>query len=314
MPSPDAAEAASEAMTPEVVVVGSLNVDLVLPVARAPGRGETVIGGATRRVLGGKGANQAVGCARLGLATAMVGAVGRDDGGRELRARLDVEGVDTTGVHALEADSGLAVVIVEDGGESTIVVSPGANGELDARHVDAAQDLIGRSGALLCQLEVPAAAIGRACELARGLVVLNPAPARALPPALLARVDVLVPNRFELATLVGEGPAAAAADIERQACSLRGPNAVVVTLGGDGALVVADGRADHVPAAPADVVDTTAAGDSFCAGLVRGLLSGRPLRAAVEQATALAALTTTQPGAMDALPHRHDPAVAKLLD
>jgi ribokinase len=313
----NATDAAGRDVTPDVAVVGSLNLDLVLPVPRTPSRGETVIAGTRRQVLGGKGANQAVGCARLGLNVAILGAVGDDEGGRELRARLGSEGVDTTRLHTLDVDTGLAVVIVEDGGESTIVVSPGANGALGPTQVEAAQDLLAGAGALLCQLEVPTDAIARACELAQGLVVVNPAPARQLPPALLGRVDVLVPNRFELATLAGDTTATTLTAIEDQARSLwraGGPDAVVVTLGSDGALVVADGHADHVPAVPAEVVDTTAAGDSFCAGLVRGLLHGRHLHAAVEEATVLAALTTSRHGAMDALPHRHDPAVARILD
>jgi ribokinase len=287
---------------PDVVVVGSINHDLGITLDRTPHPGETVLGDDAVWAAGGKGANQAVGCARLGLDVAIVGAVGRDPSGEGLAATLAAEGVATGHLARVDAPTGLAVVLVDRSGESTIVVSPGANSQVTPQAVDAAGAVVAGARAVLCQLEVPVEAVHRALALADGLAVLNPAPGRALPPELLAEVDVLVPNRFELAQLAGVEVPTTTEEVTAAVRALGGRRLTVVTLGADGALVVEDDRATMVPAVPVTPVDTTGAGDSFCAALVAGLLAGETLVGATEQAVRVAAVTTLRRGAIDALP------------
>jgi ribokinase len=286
-----------------VAVVGSLNLDLVVRVPRLPGPGETVTGTDVFANPGGKGANQAVAAARLGRGVAMVGCVGDDQAGRDLLAALAADGVDTSGVR-VEAGvpSGTAFITVDDHGENQIVVSPGANARLTSDDVEAAGAALAVPAAVtLVQLEVPLAAVAAAARTAGGLVVLNPAPVRALPDGLLEAVDLLVPNRVELAQLaaapVPETVAAAAALADRLPA-----RAVVVTLGPDGALVVEDGRASHVPAVPVRPVDTTAAGDAFCGGLADALAGGAALGDAARWAVRVAAAACTRQGAQASLP------------
>ena len=290
-------------MDPEVVVVGSANLDLVVRVARIPVAGETVLGGDLDRIPGGKGANQAVAAARLGRRVAMVGRVGDDEAGSLLRDALEADGVDTNHLSVTPGvPNGVALIAVSDDGENSIVVSPGANARVSADDIESAAGPISSAACLLLQLEVPVAAVIAAARRASGTVVLNPAPApsEALPADLLAEVDVLVPNQTELATIAGhDGPV----DVEQAAGLARGlpPRAVVVTLGADGALVV-DDDVIHVPAPTVTPVDTTAAGDSFCAALADGLVDGRSLVAATEWAVKVGAATTTRHGAQTSLP------------
>jgi ribokinase len=287
---------------PAVVVVGSLNLDLVVRVDRLPGPGETVSGGDVFRNPGGKGANQAVAAARLGRRVAMVGRVGDDEAGRELLASLEADGVDTAHVRAVDGvPSGAAFIAVSDDGENQIVVSPGANARLGPGDVAAAGAALRAAAVTLVQLEVPLEAVAAAVRAAGGRVVLNPAPVRALPAALLGEVDVLVPNRVELARLA-DAPVPATVE-EAAALAGRLPaRAVVVTLGADGALVVEDGDAGHVPAVPVRPVDTTAAGDAFCGGLADALAGGAALQDAARWAVRVAAAACTRPGAQASLP------------
>jgi ribokinase len=295
-----------------VTVVGSLNEDVLVAVARLPGRGETVIGRSTALAPGGKGANQAAAAGLLGTGVHMVGRVGQDPAGeRQLAAladaRVDVDLVSRTpGV-----PTGSATIAVEDGtGENLIVVVPGANAQLTPVDVDV--DRVRRAGVLLLQLEVPMETVLAAARAAGGTVVLTPAPPRPLPPALLDRVDVLVPNEHELAQLArvdpGERPAGELAALARSVTS----SAVVVTLGARGALVVpADGPVLLQAPPTVDPVDTTGAGDCFCGALAQALAGGAPLADAVRYAVTAAALSTTGPGARGALPA--DAAVRALL-
>jgi ribokinase len=259
--------------------------------------------GEVRRGPGGKGANQAVGLARLGRATAMVGAVGDDADGEMLRSTLAAEGVDLTHVTTADVPSGMAVVLLH-GGESTIVVAAGANGTVDGERVRAAGAAVRAAAAVLTQCEVPDAALAAAAELAGGLFVVNPAPARALPAAVLDRADLLVPNRGELATLAGADEPADVDAVVDMARALRPTATTVVTCGADGAVVVEPDRVTAVPATPAELVDATAAGDSFVAALVDAVLDGAGVPDAARWAARAAALTVTRPGAMAALPRR----------
>jgi ribokinase len=287
---------------PAVAVVGSLNLDLVIRVARLPGPGETVTGSDVFRNPGGKGANQAVAAARLGRPVAMVGCVGDDAAGRELLGSLAGAEVDTARVRVVDGvPSGTALITVGDDGENQIVVSPGANARLTAADVAAAGAALRAAAVTLLQLEVPLETVAAAAGAASGRVVLNPAPVRDLPGDLLAKVDVLVPNRAELAQLAGAG----VPETVEEAAELAGrlpARAVVVTLGADGALVVEDGRVEHVPAVPVRPVDTTAAGDAFCGGLADALAGGASLLEAARRAVRVAAAACLRPGAQASLP------------
>ena len=291
---------------PEIVVVGSLNTDITVPVDRLPAPGETVLGGDALTGAGGKGANQAVAAALLGRSVAMVGRVGADDRGASLLAGLDAAGVERSEVATDPlVPTGLALITVGGDGENMIVVSPGANGLVRAADVAAAPS-IAVAAVTLLQLEVPLEAVTAAARVSTGTVILNPAPASPLPAALLAEVDVLVPNRTELALLAGGATPATIEDAVAMARSIDGPDAVVVTMGADGALVVTRRDAEHVPAIPVDAVDATAAGDSFCGALADALVRGLGLADAVEWAVAAGAITVTRPGAQSSLPTRDE--------
>jgi ribokinase len=281
-----------------IALVGSINLDVVVAVERHPAPGETVLGGDRRELPGGKGANQAVAAARLGADVAFVGRVGADDAGRRLRDGLAAEGVDVTHVRVdPDAPTGMALIAVDGAGENTIVVSSGANARVGAADVEAARDVLASAVVTLVQHEVPEEAVAAAIGAAGGTVVLNPAPARPL----AAAVDVLVPNRGELEALAGR-----AGDPVELARALALARAVVVTLGGEGAVVVDGERVERVPAPRVDAVDTTGAGDAFCGALAQALDAGAELIEAARWATRAAAASVTKPGAQGGLPRAAD--------
>ncbi|MCX7852597.1 MAG: ribokinase [Caldilineales bacterium] len=295
-------------MARPLIVLGSLNMDLVIRAPRHPRPGETLVGSNFGMFPGGKGANQAVAVARLGQPVTMIGCVGRDAFGDALIATLQAAGVDTTGVARADAATGVALITLSAAGENTIVVAPGANGAVTPELVRMHEPLMAGAAALLLQLEVPLPAVETAIRLARGHgvpVILNPAPARPLPAELIAQVDYLIPNQHEAALLTGlpvHSPEEAqmAAEVLRRS----GAGVVVLTLGEQGALVLADGEPVHVPAFPVEVVDTTAAGDAFVGAFAVALSEGR---APVEAATwgcAAGALACTVLGAQPSLPTR----------
>jgi ribokinase len=300
------------ANTGAIVVVGSLNMDLVVrcPIPRP---GQTVAGGDLREVPGGKGANQAVAAARLAAGRCpvrMVGRVGDDAFGDRLVRQLDEDGVDADHVGRLAGvPSGTAVILVDDGGENAIVVSPGANGRLAPADVP---DLAGAAVVLL-QLEVPAETVAAAIGRARGAwVILDPAPVPAggTLPAALYGVDLITPNQTEAEALTGV-PVASADDAGRAAAVLvdRGAKRVVVKLGAGGCAVserTDGGRivTTHVPGFAVTAVDTTAAGDSFNGALAVALAEGMGLLEAARFANAAGALAATRPGAQSSLPTR----------
>ncbi len=292
-------------MTAEVAVVGSVNLDFVVPVERQPAPGETVLGGDHRPLPGGKGANQAVAAARLGRRVAMIGRVGADGHGRSLRAALEAEGVDTRLlVEDPEAPTGLALIAVAADGDNTIVVSPGANGRVDRTDVARADDVLRHAAVTLIQQEIPEAAVAAAVRAAGGTVVLNPAPARRPDLSVLARVDVLVPNRTELAILTGTDVPRRAEEAAALAARLDGPRAVVVTLGVEGALVLTGAHVEYLPAPAVAAVDTTGAGDAFCGGLADALAGGAEVVEAARWSVRVAAASVTQPGAQAGMPTR----------
>jgi ribokinase len=303
-------------MRSAIAVVGSMNMDLVARAPRMPGPGETVIGGDLVTVPGGKGANQAVAAARLGADVTMVGRVGDDAFGTTLTAGLANAGVDVNHV-GTETDTatGVALIVVDDSGQNSIVVAPGANMRLLPEHVAQAHQAVARCDVLLVQLEVPTSTVQFAAELARSngvTVILNPAPAQPVPDGLLAAVDVLVPNESETGLLTGLA-VADESDCAQAAAALlaSGVETVILTLGERGALLArADGQT-HVPAFAVTPVDTTAAGDAFLGGFAVALAEGLSPRQAVMWGNAAGALATTRLGAQPSLPTRQ--AVEALL-
>jgi ribokinase len=295
-----------------VVVFGSINMDLVARAPRLPAPGETVAGSGFFTAPGGKGANQAVAAARLGAATRMVGRVGADGLGGELRDALRAAGVDDAGVLATAGPSGVALIAVADDGQNTIIVVPGANGAVGAEDLGRLERALDGARVLLLQLEVPLEAVVAAAAAARRrgvTVVLDPAPAPAagLPDELYRLADIITPNETEAAALVGFslGDEAAAARAAAWLCERTG-GAALVKLGARGALLAApDGERRLDPFAVA-VVDTVAAGDACNGALGAALAEGRPLAEAARWAMAAGALAVTRPGAQGAMPSRDE--------
>lgn len=289
-----------------IVVVGSLNMDLVVRAPRHPEIGETILGSGFATFPGGKGANQAVAAARLGGTVKMIGRVGRDAFGAELLATAAQDGVDTTFILQDEgAPTGVALITVDDAGQNTIVVASGANARVSPEDVSAARAAFEGAAVLLLQLECPLPVVERAIELAREhqvAVVLNPAPARELPATLLTGVDYLIPNQTELALLAGVEGQAAGISLLRDL----GIPHLIVTLGGEGVLVVAGQQEMHLPAHEVAVVDTTAAGDAFVGGFAVALTEGLPPLQAAAWGNAAGALSVTRAGAQPSLPTREE--------
>ncbi|NRF91612.1 ribokinase [Paenibacillus frigoriresistens] len=292
-----------------IVVVGSLNMDLVVVAPRIALEGETILGGLFSTMPGGKGANQAVAASRLGAKVHMVGCVGDDGFGQELLAHLNQENIDTEYVSTLAGiSSGVAMITVNESGENSIVVSSGANARMTPDHVRRAESVICSSDLLLIQLEIPMETVEEAVSIANRHqvpVILNPAPANQLSEALLKQVDILTPNETE-GKLIITGQADGDASVEEIISTLinKGVKRVVMTLGGDGAAYSEKGTIQHLKAHQMEVVDTTGAGDSFNAGLGVYLAEGGSLEEAVQFAQKAAALSVTKLGAQPAMPSR----------
>lgn len=297
----------------KILVIGSLNTDLVVRVNRFPREGETLVGDSFQQFLGGKGANQAVSVARLGAQVAMVGRLGVDGFGDAQIAGLEADGIDTSGIlRDPEAPSGIASITVDSTGKNRIIIVPGANMRCGVEDVDAARDRIAEADILLLQLEIPVESVARAIQIAAEVgtpVILNPAPAQAVDRAILAKVDYLTPNEVEAEQLTGIS-VKSPVDAGRAAAQLisYGVGGVVITLGERGAVVVEKGGAAPVlvPAFSVDAVDTVAAGDAFNGALAVCLAQGAPLVEAARYAAAVAAIAVTRPGAQASLPYRSE--------
>ena len=294
-----------------IIVVGSLNMDLVVRAPHMPAPGETIIGSDFRTIPGGKGANQAVAAAKLGAQVSMVGRVGDDDFGRAQLRNLGQLGIDTRYITVdPDAATGIALITLDASGQNSIVIAAGANMHLTVADIDAAQEIIAQADVLVCQLESPLEAVEHAIALAHSCgvkVILNPAPARKLSPETLSKVDFLIPNESETAILTGmevtDVPSAKkAADHLRQ----QGVGIVILTLGEKGALLVGPSEEMYIPAYEVEVVDTTAAGDAFVGGFAVALAEGENLANAVRFANAAGALTVTRLGAQPSLPTRKE--------
>ena len=300
-----------------IVVIGSINMDLVLRVPRMPLPGETLTGGAFRTIPGGKGANQAVACARMsgkveagGQQVAMIGCVGDDAFGATLRAALVGDGIIDSHITTLPGvASGIASILVDDNGQNSIVIAGGANDLLSPAHIDAAKELIEQADIVVLQLETPMDTVVHAIKLARSLgktVVLNPAPAASLPDGVLELVDYLIPNEIEAAMLAGVSPDGA--DVQALAAALQklGSDNVIITLGSKGVHAALYGGDFTFPAEVVQAVDTTAAGDTFIGGFVAGLASGMDEAEAISQGQRAAAWSVTKPGAQTSIPFLHE--------
>ncbi|GAB4479619.1 MAG: ribokinase [Anaerolineales bacterium] len=293
-------------MGAKLVVVGSINMDLVVRAPRLPRLGETILGSDFRTFPGGKGANQAVAAARLGGRVQLVGRVGQDGFGETLLETLRRDQVDLTYVRRdPEAASGVALITVEDGGDNAIVVAPGANGRLSAEDVFAAEEAFKQAQVVVLQLECPLVTVEAAIEMARRhamRVALNPAPAQTLPDALLHQVDVLIPNQSELQLLSGEQ------EIEKavQALLARGVRSLIVTLGEQGCLVAQGTQRHNLPAHTVKAVDTTAAGDAFVGAFAVAWAEGKSLLEAAQWGNTAGAIAVTRPGAQPSLPTRQE--------
>ncbi|WP_160104976.1 ribokinase [Pseudomonas izuensis] len=294
-------------MPAKVVVIGSLNMDLVTRAPRLPQGGETLIGHSFTKVCGGKGANQAVAAARLGAQVSMVGCVGRDAYGEELRAALLAEQVDCQAVSTVDDSSGVALIVVDDNSQNAIVIVAGANGALTPAVVGCFDSVLQAADVIICQLEVPDATVGHALKRSRELgkiVILNPAPAsRPLPATWYENIDYLIPNESEASTLSGlpvnsrqTAQAAASRLIEL------GAGKVIITLGAQGSLLADGQHVEHFPAPTVKAVDTTAAGDTFVGGFAAALAGGKGEAEAIRFGQVAAALSVTRAGAQPSIP------------
>lgn len=294
-------------MSAKVVVIGSLNMDLVTRAPRLPVGGETLIGQSFGTIPGGKGANQAVAAARLGAQVSMVGCVGSDAYGAELREALLAEQIDCQAVSTVAGSTGVALIVVDDNSQNAIVIVAGANGELTPALIGCFDSVLQSADVIICQLEVPDVTVGHALKRGRELgktVILNPAPASGpLPAHWYANIDYLIPNESEAAALSGlsvdsreKAQAAATRLIEM------GAGKVIVTLGAQGALFADGQRFEHSPAPVVKALDTTAAGDTFVGGFAAALASGKSEAEAIRFGQVAAALSVTRAGAQPSIP------------
>ncbi len=286
-----------------VVVFGSINMDLVVRTPQLPAPGQTLAGHTFFTAPGGKGANQAVACARLGVSTRMVGRVGSDMFGETLRQSLKGYGADTSGVITVDdTPTGVALITVDDSAENTIIIIAGANGTIDDSDLTRLEDCLVGAQALMLQFEIPLDMVMKATRLAheRGItVILDPAPSHPLPSEFYALIDLITPNETEAEALVGfkigdETSAARAAQVLRE----RGARKAIIKMGRRG--VYADDR--FVPAFQVDAVDSVAAGDAFNGGLAAALSEGLSLDEAIQWGLAAGAISVTRPGAQPSMP------------
>jgi ribokinase len=298
-----------------IVVVGSINLDLVATADHVPLPGETLTGNSFNTFHGGKGANQAVGVGRLGYPVSMVGKVGDDAFGAELRASLRKSKVDVKAVKAVTGSSGVALINIGRDGQNNIVVVPGANGKLLPKDISAHSGLLRKAGMILAQLEIPLITLETLAVFAHRNkipLMLDPAPARELPAGVLQATTWITPNESETRTLCGLGPhepvtpetAARCADLLLG----RGPKNVVIKMGSQGAYIATsagawgEGTREMVPSFAVKAVDSTAAGDAFNAGFAVSLLRGKTPRDAARYAAAVAAISVTRNGAQPSMP------------
>lgn len=290
----------------DILVIGSLNADLVVRSPRFPQPGETISGSDLLTIPGGKGANQAVAAARQDVNVAMVGRVGKDNFAPFLIENLNSNHVNALHVAQDNVATGTAIIVVDENGQNSIVLSPGANGKVDSQDVDSAPD----AKILLLQFEIPMDSVLHAAKRykAKGTtVILNPAPARHIPDELLAAIDILVPNESELSLLTNmQVTDVKSAELAAKEILKHGVKTVIVTLGSKGTLVVTSSQVTQVDTYKVNVVDTTAAGDAFIGGFASAILSKKSLEESVRYGCACGALATTKLGAQPSLPTKEE--------
>lgn len=293
-----------------VIVVGSLNMDLVVRAPRIPRPGETVLGSDFKQVPGGKGGNQADAAAKLGAETAMIGAVGNDSMGDQLVHSLKKDGVNVDMVLVKEnLSTGVAAIVVEDSGNNAITVAPGANSGLTPEDLEGMEKVFERAKVMLVQLETPLDTVKAALRMAREkkvTTILNPAPANELDSETLSLVDILTPNESELELLSGmDTDTIEKVEAAGRSLLKKGVSKLIVTLGSQGSLHIDKDSARLLPAYHVKAVDTTAAGDSFNAALAVSIAKGESMEDALEFATKVGAMTVTKHGAQTSLPLIH---------
>jgi ribokinase len=290
-----------------IVVVGSINLDFVANTDRIPVSGETVLGSDFQMHPGGKGANQAVAVARLGYPVQMIGKLGSDALGAQLRAHLQDAGVGLEGIAQANGSSGVAMIIVASHGENCIVVTPGANAKLTAEYVDEHSRMIQSAALVLVQLEIPLEAVERTAELCSQYsipLILDPAPAKTLPHAILERVSWFTPNETEAAFFAensGNSQELSSSAVAQRLLAL-GPRNVLLKLGERGAFLASGGEEHRIEPISVKAVDTTAAGDAFNGAFAVGLALGKSAKESAQFAAAAAALSVTRIGAQSSMP------------
>jgi ribokinase len=294
-----------------LVVFGSINMDLVARTSRLPSPGETLTGQSFQTFPGGKGANQAVACARLGAKTYMVGRVGGDVFGETLKAELASAGVDHTNVEIdSEVSSGVAMIAVEESAENMIIVVPGANGKVSKEDLPRLERVLAKSNILLLQLEIPLEMVVAAAKMAKEkgvTTILDPAPAQTLPEKVYSLIDYITPNETEAAFLVGF-PVENQEDAARAVSVLveRGVGQAIIKMGSKGAFTFIDEEERFFRAIPVTAIDSVAAGDAFNGALAVALSEGKSAEEAVQWGIAGGALSVTKEGAQPAMPERSD--------
>lgn len=298
---------------PEIIVIGSLNADLVQNVDRLPKPGETVVGGNLETFSGGKGANQAVAAGRMGARVSMIGQLGNDSLASLLLTSLQSAGARTDLVGKSDCSTGAAVILVLPDGENVIVISPGANATVTPSLATERLSILREGSYLLSQLEVPIESVQESLAVAKArnaTTILDPAPARPLPAELLQNVDFLTPNETETLTLLG-GPSLSMdvdSDVELAARKILalGPRTVVLKLGARGCMIATEQGSIRVPGFKVSAVDTTAAGDVFNGAFATALAEGQTVQHAASFANAAAAISVTRPGAQNSVPSRRE--------
>ncbi|QEZ93853.1 ribokinase [Proteus sp. CD3] len=296
----------------KLVILGSVNADHILNVAHFPLPGETISGNQFQMVFGGKGANQAVAAGRCGANISFLACLGNDDIGKKAKAQLITDNIDTNSIELIDdVATGVALIFVNQQGENVIGIHAGANGRLDTSYVQRHENIIKEADALLMQLESPLDSVLKAAEIAKQenvQVILNPAPAQALPDELLSLVDIITPNETETEYLTGikvidDESAQQAAGVLHH----KGIKTVLITLGSRGVWVSEkNSKGCIVPAFKVKAVDTIAAGDTFNGALITALLEGQSMMPAIKFAHAAAAIAVTRAGAQPSVPWRHE--------
>jgi len=302
-------------MRPHIVVVGSINMDLVFRTSRMPGSGETIAGHEFVQSAGGKGANQAVAAARQGAAVTLIACVGDDPYGKQSIRGLQTDGIATCFISTVKnVATGVAGIFVDDQGNNSIVVAAGANAQLTPAHIDAAKEAICHADLFICQCETPLATVSAAIQLAfehNVKVVFNPAPAILLPDDLLTKISYLIVNETEASQLSGiHVKDVASARVASKNILARGAACVLLTMGEHGVCVTQktqrEIQCDHLPAINVQVIDTTAAGDTFVGAFAVAIGRGLSILDATNEAQFSAALAVTRLGAQSSIPHRAD--------